>query len=99
MSTATLEVAQTILAQLGGNRFLSMTGARHLTGSADTLSFKLPSRGVNYVSIKLEGDDTYTMTFGKLRGVQYSVACVHSGVYCDMLRGLFTRVTGLATSL
>lgn len=99
MSAATLTVANEILAQLGGNRFLAMTGARNLTGSADTLSFKLPTRGINYVSIKLEATDVYTVTFGKLRGTNYSVACVHSGIYADMLQGLFTRVTGVATHL
>ena len=55
------EVAKTILAQLGGKRFIAMTGANSFTGSADELTFKLPTRGkMRAVKIKLEPSDTYT---------------------------------------
>ena len=39
-----MTVARTILDQLGGARFVAMTGAREFVGSADSLTFKI---GVN----------------------------------------------------
>ncbi len=52
-----MQVAQTILQQLGGRRFMAMTGARAMAAHKDGLSFKLPSNfarhGINYVKITL----------------------------------------------
>ena len=39
-----ITVARSILDQLGGARFVAMTGAREFVGSADSLTFKI---GVN----------------------------------------------------
>lgn len=36
-----MTVSQTILSQLGGNRFIAMTGSKNFVGSDDALSFKL----------------------------------------------------------
>ena len=58
-------VARTILEQLGGNKFLAMTGAKNLGFSKDSLSMHLPKNmsKANRLTIKLEWDDTYTMRF------------------------------------
>lgn len=59
-------VSQTILQQLGGNRFLAMTGAKNLLNTGDGLSMYLPRNGskAKYLSIKLDRKtDTYTMLF------------------------------------
>jgi hypothetical protein len=45
-----LTVARSILDQLGGERFVAMTGARELVGSADSLTFKI---GVNPKRVSL----------------------------------------------
>ena len=37
-----LTVANTILQQLGGNKFRVMTGAKNFVGSNDALTFRLP---------------------------------------------------------
>ena len=62
---ADLTVAQTILAQLGGRRFLAMTGAKNLVGSADTLAFRLPTNfatnKANICRITLNGLDLYDL--------------------------------------
>ena len=100
-----MSVAQTILQQLGGNKFLVMTGAKNLVNHSkeNALSFKLPSKfatdGINYVKITLQPNDTYTMEFGKVWGVKYKVIHTVEGVYCDMLQTIFTDKTGLDTSL
>ena len=98
-------VARTILEQLGGNRFVAMTGAKDFVGGPDFLAFKLPARfaqdGINYVRITLDPDDTYTMSFCKCNWrtlVKYEIA-EHDRVYCDSLQSIFRTSTGLDTSL
>lgn len=61
-----MSTAKTILAQLGGNKFLAMTGAKNLLDTGDGLSMHLPQNGskAKYLSIKLDRKtDTYTMIF------------------------------------
>ena len=105
----THQVPQIILAQLGGQRFLAMTGAYSLTGSADALSMRLPVKstknGCGGVRITLDSDDTYTLVAIKLagsfaKGNVRAVECFkESGIYCDQLAEMFTEATGLYTSL
>lgn len=53
--------AKTILAQLGGRRFIAMTGASQFGGTADPISLKftLPGRTISKVVITLDPSDTY----------------------------------------
>lgn len=103
----THQVANTILAQLGGNRFLAMTGAYSLTGSADALSMRIPQKrgGVFGVRVTLDADDTYTLVALKsagsiTKGDFHTVESYkESGLYHDMLQAAFTEATGLAVSL
>jgi hypothetical protein len=95
-----LTVANTILHQLGGRRFIAMTGARALVGGAHDLTFRLPQRfaakGIVLVRIALTPRDTYTVAFFSRSG---RVISEHEDVYCDALVELFERETGLATRL
>ena len=100
------EIAATILAQLGGNRFTTMTGASSLTSGDSTLSFRLPrtltKHGIMGMRIKLMPNDTYTLTALRLvtRPItRVDEVDVRDGVYCDNLREIFEDMTGLATSL
>ena len=100
------KVPETILKQLGGNKFLAMTGARALTGGSDFLSFKLPGayNGINYVKITLTASDHYDVEFGFIGGKSYanqtySVKKQAHGIYADQLQKLFTATTGLYTHL
>ena len=57
-----MTVAKTILAQLGGSRFVAMTGARHMAGDATSLSFGLPRfPGVKVNKVKI-GTTAFTTT-------------------------------------
>jgi len=96
-----MNVAKTILAQLGGNRFIAMTGASNLAAGNNTLSFKVGKNDgkVTHVSVKLDESDTYTVQFFNIRGVNMKTLREDSMVYADSLRGLFENVTGMATSL
>lgn len=100
------QVAKIILEQLGGSKFVAMTGAKSLMSSGDergALSFKLPARfakdGINYVKVTLTNSDDYTMTFGKVHGLNYKVLRTHCGVYADNLREVFSEFTGLDTRI
>lgn len=98
-----LEVANTILAQLGGGRFIAMTGSKDFVGSEDSLSFKLGriSNGISHVCITLDVNDTYRMEFRKwnAKRLDYKIVATYSNVYFDTLQFIFTQETGLYTRL
>ena len=95
--------AEQILNQLGGNKFVAITGAKVFTQGPGVLNFRLPSNfannGINHVRVVLESNDTYCVRFSKIRGLNCKTIEECDGVYADGLRGLFTAVTGLETSL
>lgn len=98
-------VAQIILQQLGGRRFITMTGAREITLGDGYLRFKLPSgfarEGINVVSVVLNCSDTYTVEFLKCNFKKHEekIVAKHGNVYHNQLQPVFTEVTGLDTSL
>lgn len=100
-------VAQTILGQLGSQRFVVMTGAKNLAYFDDNgecgLCFQLPSyfakNNINIVWIKLTFADDYTVTFYSKQGSRIAQISEREGIYCDQLQWLFTRETGLYTRL
>ena len=94
-----MQVAQTILSQLGGNRFIAMTGAKGFAAAERTLVFSIGrnSSKVNRVRINLDGNDTYTLEFSRYANYQHKTLKTYEGVYADMLQELFTEYTGLYT--
>jgi len=98
-----MTVAKTILAQLGGNKFIAMTGAKDFVGGANSLQFSISSRLTknksNKVRIVLDPSDTYTMTFYKIRGIDFKEVDSVSDVYAEDLQRIFTAKTGLDTHL
>jgi hypothetical protein len=98
-----MTVAQEILKQLGGNRFVAMTGAKNFVASHDALTFRLPSnfaaKGINIVRVTLDANDTYTVQFYKARGVDVAEIEKCTDVYFDFLQELFSDRTGLAVRL
>lgn len=95
------EIAETILAQLGGNRFKLMTGAHSFSYGEKCLTFRLKSnpKNIKGVRITLDPSDTYTMEFLQLKKMEVKVASSASFVYCDMLQEVFTSNTGLYTRI
>ena len=71
------EIATTILQQLGGNRFVAMTGAKDFLAIKNGLQFKIGRNAskANRVEIKLNGSDLYDMQFIAYR--PYSVKVDH----------------------
>jgi len=98
-----MNVAQTILEQIGGNQFRVMTGAKNFVGSDNALRFAIPGTSTknkaNRVWITLDATDTYTVTFQRLHAMKLNQISEVSGVYADQLRAVFESATGLRTSL
>lgn len=97
-------VATEILHQLGGNKFIGMTGAKKFAYlEKGGLIFRLPSdfanSGINLVKIELDPSDTYNVYFYKSRGVKLEEIKSMTMIYCDQLQDIFTQVTGLNTYL
>jgi len=90
--------AQTILQQLGGNRFLVMTGAAHLVSYPRGLQMSISRRKV---FVELDANDTYTVRVGRMnrKTFAFDVLAEETGIYADNLRATFTALTGLDTSL
>jgi hypothetical protein len=95
--------AEEVLQQLGGNKFIAMTGAKSFVKNASkrALSFRVPraKNGINFVRILLTGSDLYTLEFYKARGADIKLVSKKEGVYNDRLQSVFTKETGLYTSL
>jgi hypothetical protein len=100
-----MTVPRTILEQLGGRMFTTMTGARNLVGAEDSLAIGLPVRfakdGINKVRITLTAADDYTVEFFRFRPRRGDLMPVSraDGVYCDQLVAVFREHTGLEVSL
>lgn len=102
-----MSVADTILQQLGGNRFRVMTGAKHFLSDGNALVFRLPRGfardGINAVRITLDPSDTYTVKFFKVgtarSGYKHTTVKETSGIYAEDLQPLFKTTTGLDTHL
>ncbi len=94
-----IQIAKEILSQLGGNKFIAMTGSKNFAAIENGLTMKLAKNhsGGNYLRIKLDAMDTYTMEFIKVVKSSLNVVKEYEGVYCDMLATIFEKETGLYT--
>ncbi|KKK94014.1 hypothetical protein LCGC14_2687100 [marine sediment metagenome] len=109
METQTnLSVAKEILNQLGGNRFIAMTGAKYICGDEKSLRFQFMRNSGKYkgLVIALNSMDTYDLKFWKQKKVRnLPLICSPiiyteiNGIYGDMLQEVFTSKTGLNTHL
>ena len=106
-------VQKTILNQLGGYKFLAMTGANCFLNDNEYLTVTLPGNksGANYLTIGINGKDLYHVEFlrftmttinyrtGKIRNGKKTVIAVFDDIFCNQLQELFTQTTGLYTRL
>ena len=98
--------AEEILRQLGGHRFIAMTGAKtfvkwNTPEGLPQMSFRIPRAkdGINSVVIRLNGLDLYDIDFGRIHGGDYKIKKQFKGIYNDQLAEIFEQTTGLYTSL
>jgi hypothetical protein len=101
------QIAAVILEQLGGRRFITMTGASSFSSGESQLTFRIPKakNGIGAVKITLTPMDVYKMEFVAWRGTfeggdrRVEVVVTLDDIYFDSLQDAFTRETGLATHL
>ena len=94
-----MNTATTILNQLGGNKFIAMTGATCYS-DGDTLVSKFKgSKIANIMYITLNEMDLYDVKICKFKGLDMKVVNEVKGAYSDMLKVIFEKSTGLRTSL
>lgn len=96
-----VQIANTIIQQLGGGRFAAMTGAKHMLAIDRGVRFKIGRnhRSINLVEITLDPSDTYTVKFCRTRKLEVKVVSEFSDIYFDGLEDIFTRETGMHTRL
>jgi hypothetical protein len=106
-----VEIANIIRGQI--RRAMFMVGAKYPAAVKNGLKFRATCRGTkaNYITITLDGRDTYTFLAEKVTGGRLNKKTMtHSpvktrtvleleGAYDDMLAGLIGDATGLTVSL
>lgn len=98
---ANREIARTILEQLGGKKFVVMTGASGFQPGNRSLTFRLPAQGgwakhgINIVSVQLNGFDLYDMQFKRFYRLEVKLVEAATNVYAEDLQAVFTNHTGL----
>ena len=108
-----MTIQQIILEQLGGQKFIAMTGSKDFIGDKDTLRMSLAKNAskANRLWITYNPDDTYTMEFFRYTAPRFNSKTLefseaktekvktYSHIYCDQLQELFTEVTHMYTRL
>jgi hypothetical protein len=105
------EVAKEILRQLGGNRFVAMTGSKNFVADEKSLTMRLTRNKLSamWLTITLS-KDYYTMTFTKSKKVKDATSFTGKnevlvtlseieGIGFDQLQSIFTEKTGLYTHI
>lgn len=112
-----MTIAEEILVQLGGRKFIAATGCNnfHSSGEQDFLVMNIPRNGskANRCEIKYNyGTDTYDVRFYRHKNGNFNMKRymdtgegwteakdtdlrIYEGVYCDMLREIFSEYTGM----
>jgi hypothetical protein len=94
-------ISKAILEQLGGNRFVAMTGAKNFVEGNNSLSFRIGrnSTSCNHVEVIFDlGADLYNMIFSRFsmaKGLEKKKEA--KGIYSSQLQELFTKATGRDT--
>ncbi len=97
------QIAATVLQQLGGRRFLMMTGTKPKyyddKKSSVTFELKRNKSKAKYMTITLNGMDTYDIKFFKVsKDFEHIVLVEKNDYYNDMLVPMFEEVTGFYTT-
>ena len=94
-----MTTATQILSQLGGNKFIAMTGATCYSDGNTLISKFKGSKVANIMYISVNEKDLYDVKICKFRGLDIKTIKEFTDVYSNMLTPLFEKVTGLKTSL
>ena len=97
------QVAETILAQMGGRRvFGTMLNVKQMVYGDNELTVRFTnrkrSRG-NMVRVKLNGLDLYDVTFYNVAKYEAKEVKAHTNLYSHSLREVFENQTGLCLTI
>ncbi len=97
----TKEQAKILIDQLGGpNKLKAMIGVTHFFNGDQGVSFNFKgSKKHNSCTINLTSMDTYDMKISKFISGRESEIVEYNDIFCDQLKPLFTKTTGLELSL
>jgi len=92
--------AAIIYKQLGGNRFVAMTGAKQFVCDDKGIYFKIGKNAINanFVKILVNSLDLYDIEYCQVRAGSVTVKAKSENIFCDQLQEDFTKKTGLYTS-
>ena len=97
-----MNVAKTILEQLGGNKFATMTGAKNFVDWGDAVALRIGRNKTssNYLKITLNMMDLYDVRFSRVspKGGERSVT-EYNNIFNDQLVEVFEKHTGMYTKL
>lgn len=97
-----MEIANTILEQLGGNKFIAMTGSHTFIADKKALIMTLTRNKARakQLRIELNDKDLYDMTFYNVnQDFDHEIVTRHEDAPAEIIQNLFTATTGLYTSL
>lgn len=101
-----LEIANEIMKQIGGKKFMAMTGAKNIVAIEKGVQFKFQGSNVATNCVIKLGEtfltnDLYIMEFWKINASKGTCVKVaeFEGLYSDQIENTFGEVTRLATRL
>ena len=96
-----MNTATTIIKQLGGNRAMTMMGAKNILDNGNGVTFKIGrnAKGVTHITITLDPSDTYSVKMQAVRGASVTTKYEADMIYCGSLASLIECETGLYLSL
>jgi len=93
------EITKQIVNQLGGYKFVAMTGAAFFSNGNTLVTKFKGSRIANIMYITLTDLDLYDVKICKFKGVEIKEVASSENMYHDMLIPFFEKTTGLRASL
>lgn len=100
MSNKNIEIANTIVRQLGGySRLGVMTGAHGFIAKESGVKFAIKNRSRNRVQITLNGMDLYDVVVWKQYGHKQINTVEYNDVDCYQLKSIVEQATGMYLSL
>ena len=94
-------VADTIAEQLGGyGKLEAMINAKNFAYDDNSLTFKFSgNKNINCIKINLEPNDTYTVTYYKIKRLDFAIVSETKRVYAGSLKTSIRNNIGLRLSL
>ena len=93
-----MEIAETILQQMGGPMAMRMIGGYALIADSNALSFRFRAHAkdsLNFCKVTLTPWDVYEFELGRVRAGKYTQVHKFDEIYCDQLIAMFEEYTGL----